>query len=67
MLLKKKDLEKALEILATHGKVLVPSEENEVSKFVVWEKGMDVDLTKDNTLLPTKGYSFSKHRKNVQL
>ena len=63
MLLKKKDLEKALEILATHGKVLVPGEENEVSKFVVWEKGMDVDLTKDNTLLPPKDILFPNTEK----
>lgn len=63
MLLSKKDLDKALEILAADANVFVPGEVNNVKKFVLWEKGKNIELTGDNVELPPKDILFPNTEK----
>lgn len=58
MLLKKSDLNRALEILAADASVFVPGEVENVKRFVLWEDGAEVDLTGENTTLPPKDILF---------
>lgn len=58
MILDKKDVTKALQILATDAGVFVPGESENVKKFVLWDGRSDVDLTGSNTSLPPKDILF---------
>lgn len=63
MQLSKKDLDKALEILSLNADVFVPGEDDNVKKFVIWEKEMPLDLEGQNTQLPPKDILFPKTEK----
>jgi ferredoxin len=58
MLLKKSDLNQALEILAADASVFVPGEVEGVKRFRLWEDGMEIHLTGENTALPPKDILF---------
>lgn len=58
MQIKKSDLNQALEILAADANVFVPGEIENVTRFVLWENGMEVNLTGENTTLPPKDILF---------
>ena len=63
MKLKKEQAAKLLEALSGHGKVLVPVEEDGVSKFVPYDVSVKFNMERVNTVLPPKDALFPQTQK----
>lgn len=63
MILKKEKLNRALEAMAGHGTVLVPSQADGVRKFVPYRPGVNADFDMVSTLLPPKDVLFPQTEK----
>lgn len=63
MKLRRENITKALEALTAYGKVLVPTDEDGVGKYVPYHDGVELDLERVNTTLPPKDALFPQTQK----